>query len=311
MIKPIYNQLYTPLSNKKNSKTSKKKAKKSFFKRLNISFSKFKTSFLAKLRKINFSHQTEPVFTTNSNKAFKSRLNLGTPALIKYFTFALFIILGLLLVYYETNSKTFAVKNYDVEFEKLDQIEVPVLASSQVEEFEFTNQTDKQGQVLGTLDVSEADKLYEQKLVRIKAEEERLRKEAEERRKFELKIQGLNSFFAKYNSPLNGHAETILESAKKCGFDHREVLAIAMKESGLGRAMIPDMKGTAFGFIDGIRGETWETALPRVTCAVASKYVNKYGLTTNLARAYGPKSWTDAEAQVWINHVIGYKNMIP
>ncbi len=58
----------------------------------------------------------------------------------------------------------------------------------------------------------------------------------------------IRQFLDKYNSPMEPHAEFIVKTSDKYGLDFRLTTAIAMKESGLGKAMPYDDCNNAWGY---------------------------------------------------------------
>lgn len=106
------------------------------------------------------------------------------------------------------------------------------------------------------------------------------------------RIQNLDEFFAKYNSPLEGHATTIVEEADKHNIDYRLLPAIAMQESTLCKKIIEDSHN-CWGF--GIYGskvtkfDSYEAAIKRITETMAKKYVhNGYTSISQIVRKYTP-----------------------
>lgn len=282
----VYDKLYQLGSSRDNKDANKSKPKKKAHKS-NNRFSVFIKNFSTKF----------------SNLKHIKRIN-KIPKYLVIIPAILFVVVAIGFSYFGGPLETiFAKKLFDIVDPKpigvasleafIAEAEIPVRKDNAV--------------VLGISDdtLQEADSIYQVKL-------EEQRRIEEEKRKYEAKIKSLDVFLAKQKSPMYGHAKLIVESSKKCGIDYRDALALAMKESGLGRAMRESEKGTAWGYLDGVKGETWEQAIPRVTCAVASKYIVKHGgMTVSLAKSYGPKSWTIDEAQTWLNHILRYKAMMP
>lgn len=116
----------------------------------------------------------------------------------------------------------------------------------------------------------------------------------------DARIDTLEDFFKKYKSPLQTHAQAIVENADKYELDYRLLPAIAMKESTLCKK-IPDNSYNCWGF--GIYGgkitrfSSFEEAIETVSEKIAKDYVKK-GLTdpeTMMAK-YNPVSqgtWAD------------------
>lgn len=80
-------------------------------------------------------------------------------------------------------------------------------------------------------------------------------------------------------TPLEPYANTIVETSDKYDLDYRLVPAIAMKESGGGRAA-PTGSYNAWGFENGAtRFTSWESAIEIVAKTLKERYIAK-GLTT-------------------------------
>jgi hypothetical protein len=94
----------------------------------------------------------------------------------------------------------------------------------------------------------------------------------------DARIASLNSFFAKYESPLQGHADTIVAAADKNNIDYRLLPAIAMQESTLCKKVIKD-SFNCWGF--GIYGKkvtkftSYDEAINVISATLAKKYVQK------------------------------------
>ncbi|OGH12726.1 MAG: hypothetical protein A2776_00345 [Candidatus Levybacteria bacterium RIFCSPHIGHO2_01_FULL_40_10] len=91
----------------------------------------------------------------------------------------------------------------------------------------------------------------------------------------EARIDVLRTFFARYNSPLEAHAEEIVSSADKYGLDYRLLPAIAMQESTLCQKA-PASSHNCWGF--GIYGtkktafDTYAEAIETISKALAKDY---------------------------------------
>ena len=104
----------------------------------------------------------------------------------------------------------------------------------------------------------------------------------------------LKSFFRKYNSPLYDHAEYIVETSDRYGFDYRLLPAIAMQESGLCR-VIPYDSYNCWGW--GIYGNTvtrfgsYEEAIDTVARGLKKNYIDKGLITASaIMEKYTPSS---------------------
>lgn len=94
----------------------------------------------------------------------------------------------------------------------------------------------------------------------------------------DARVQALEDFFAKYNSPLVGHAKTIVSEADKYNIDYRLLPAIAMQESTLCKRMIKNSYNCwGYGIYDGkvIRFTSYDQAIQTITKTLAHKYVQK------------------------------------
>lgn len=80
-------------------------------------------------------------------------------------------------------------------------------------------------------------------------------------------------------TPLVSYSDYMVEMSDKYGIDYRFIPAIAMKESGAGRA-IPEGSFNAWGFENGrTRFASWESAIEAVAKTLRYRYIDK-GLTT-------------------------------
>ena len=108
------------------------------------------------------------------------------------------------------------------------------------------------------------------------------------------KTEKIRLFLAKYNSPLEPHAQDIVNAAEEYGLDHRLIPAIAMQESGLCKT-IPDNSYNCWGF--GIYGgkvtrfSDYKEGIYTVTKALAVRYKDQ-GLVTpeQIMTMYTPNS---------------------
>ena len=105
-------------------------------------------------------------------------------------------------------------------------------------------------------------------------------------------MKALDDFFAKYDSPLLGHAQTIVAEADKHNIDYRLLPAIAMQESTLCRRIIKNSFNCwGFGIYGGkvTRFANFDEAISTVTSTLARKYVQK-GLVNphDIVKLYTP-----------------------
>ena len=120
---------------------------------------------------------------------------------------------------------------------------------------------------------------------RIKAEQERLRKERQ------VKIDKLAGYLRKVKSPMADYAHIIVEEAESCHADYHIITAIAGNESGYGR--VPYKLYNPFGYLNKVQYDGWEDSLSDLVCKVA-KYTNKYLDIYTLGKLYGahnPEQW--------------------
>jgi hypothetical protein len=112
--------------------------------------------------------------------------------------------------------------------------------------------------------------------------------------------EALNEFFAEYNSPLEGHARTIIEEADAHNIDYRLLPAIAMQESTLCKKVISGSNNCwGFGIYGGkvTRFTDYDHAIRTITATLAKKYVAKgYETPSEIVRKYTPSDtgkWED------------------
>ena len=111
----------------------------------------------------------------------------------------------------------------------------------------------------------------------------------------DARVEMTRQFLARYNSPLEEHAELIVATSEKYDLDYRLIPAIAMQESGLCRR-IPEGSHNCWGF--GIYGdkvtrfESYPAAIEQVTKTLANKYKEDHGLVTaeQIMSMYTPNS---------------------
>ncbi len=112
--------------------------------------------------------------------------------------------------------------------------------------------------------------------------------------------EALDEFFAEYNSPLEGHARTIIEEADAHNIDYRLLPAIAMQESTLCKKVISGSNNCwGFGIYGGkvTRFTDYDHAIRVITSTLAKKYVAKgYETPSEIVRKYTPSDtgkWED------------------
>lgn len=108
----------------------------------------------------------------------------------------------------------------------------------------------------------------------------------------DARVQALDDFFEKYDSPLYGHALTIVAEADKHNIDYRLLPAIAMQESTLCKRIIKNSHNCwGFGIYGGkvTRFSNFDEAISTVTSTLAKKYVQK-GLVNphDIVKLYTP-----------------------
>ncbi len=106
------------------------------------------------------------------------------------------------------------------------------------------------------------------------------------------RIEALDDFFASYESPLEGHAKTIVEEADTHNIDYRLLPAIAMQESTLCKRIIKNSYN-CWGF--GIYGSkvtkfsSYDDAIRVITETISKKYVQKgYIKPEEIVQKYTP-----------------------
>jgi len=110
----------------------------------------------------------------------------------------------------------------------------------------------------------------------------------------EGRIEMVRQFLAKYNSPLEPHAEFIVQTADNYEMDFRLIPAIAMQESNLCKKIPIDSHNCwGFGIYGGkvTRFENYPQAIETVTKTLATKYRDR-GLITpeQIMSMYTPSS---------------------
>jgi hypothetical protein len=116
----------------------------------------------------------------------------------------------------------------------------------------------------------------------------------------EVRIEALEKFFTKLNSPLKANAATFVDVADKYNLDYRLLPAISCMESTCGKALI---EGSYNPFGWGIYGRnaiyfsSYDEAIETVGKGVKEKYVNK-GLDTpeKIAPVYTPPNFVNCKS---------------
>ena len=106
------------------------------------------------------------------------------------------------------------------------------------------------------------------------------------------RVKALDSFFAKYDSPLVGHSKFIIDEADKNKIDYRLIPAIAMQESTLCKKIIKNSHNCwGFGIYGGkvTRFSSYDEAIAKVTSTLAKKYIQKgYVSPSEIVQKYTP-----------------------
>lgn len=118
----------------------------------------------------------------------------------------------------------------------------------------------------------------------------------------DARVETVRQFLEKYDSPLEPHAQFIVDIADKYELDYRLVPAIAMQESNLCKKMpknkvdplIPSNNCWGYGVYGGkVRVfKSFEEGIETVTISLATKYKEKHGLVTpdEIMKMYTPGS---------------------
>jgi len=105
------------------------------------------------------------------------------------------------------------------------------------------------------------------------------------------RIDTLEAFLEKYNSPLAPYSQVFIATADKYGLDWRLIPAITGVESTFGKR-IPYNSYNAYGWANGeYRFTSWEESIAIVGEALRTKYEDKGAVSINqIARRYAPPS---------------------
>lgn len=125
--------------------------------------------------------------------------------------------------------------------------------------------------------------------------------------KQEGRVEIVRQFLARYNSPLEPHAELIVSLADAYGLDFRLLPAIAMQESNLCKRIPADSFNCwGFGIYGGkiTRFSSYPEAIETISRTLATKYKNK-GLVTpeEIMSMYTPSS--NGSWAFGVNHFMG------
>ena len=109
----------------------------------------------------------------------------------------------------------------------------------------------------------------------------------------DTRVDTLENFLEKYNSPLAPYSEVFIETADKYELDWRLIPAITGVESTFGKR-IPYESFNAYGWANGeYRFTSWEESIEIVGKALRTKYEDKGAVSINqIARRYAPPSST-------------------
>lgn len=118
----------------------------------------------------------------------------------------------------------------------------------------------------------------------------------------EARTETVRQFFARYDSPLEPHADDIISAADKYDLDYRLLPAIAMQESNLCKKSRPEAFNCwGFGIYGGkyLHFDNYEHAIETVSKTLATKYKSR-GLITpeQIVTMYTP-----SDNGKWVNGV--------
>ncbi|MCH7951491.1 glucosaminidase domain-containing protein [Patescibacteria group bacterium] len=105
----------------------------------------------------------------------------------------------------------------------------------------------------------------------------------------------IDLYLSRYNSPMAGSGDLIIEAAEKYGVDPYLFIAIAQQESNLGKKMPSEDCHNAWGYGIHSRGtlcfESWEEGIEAVMKGLSEKFLQK-GLTNpqEMMKVYTPLS---------------------
>lgn len=110
---------------------------------------------------------------------------------------------------------------------------------------------------------------------------------------FDYRVQNLQNFLEKYDSPLAPYAADFVAYADTYGLDYRLVPSISGVESTFGKN-IPSKSYNAYGWVNGDYSfKSWPDSISVVSQTLKLKYVDKGAVSIQkIARRYAPPSKT-------------------
>jgi hypothetical protein len=116
----------------------------------------------------------------------------------------------------------------------------------------------------------------------------------------------IRRFLDTYNSPLEPYATYIVEKALEYQLDWRLTTAIAMKESGLGKAMPSPDCNNAWGWAIHSEGslcfDSWEEGIDEVSRGLKENYIDKGYVTVEEIM----KKYAHPDSTTWADGVLHY-----
>lgn len=112
----------------------------------------------------------------------------------------------------------------------------------------------------------------------------------------DARVEIVRQFLARYRSPMEPHAQILVETAQKYSLDHRLLPAIAMQESNLCKKVRSDSAHNCWGYgIYGGKGrafDSYEQGIEVVAESLYRKYKKNNGLITpkEIESMYNPNS---------------------
>ena len=110
---------------------------------------------------------------------------------------------------------------------------------------------------------------------------------------FDYRVENLENFLAKFNSPLANYAQDFVSYADENGIDYRLVPSISGVESTFGK-QIPYDSYNAYGWVNGnYNFNSWPESINVVSNTLKTQYVDKGAVSiAQIARRYAPPSST-------------------
>jgi hypothetical protein len=126
---------------------------------------------------------------------------------------------------------------------------------------------------------------------------------------YDYRVENLNRYLTKNDSPLAVYSEEFVLFADKNGLDYRLVPAITGVESTFGKR-IPGNSYNAYGWANGnYTFKSWSDSIEIVSSTLRSEYINKGAPTINkIAKRYAPPSTTWASK---VNYFVGKIDSLP